>query len=69
MFYLESSQRDDSNEYTKHTIFNTKKKTILNYSKSAAMVFVFKRLKNEFETAVENEISVFEPLKFYRIWL
>ena len=27
----------------------------------------YKRLKNEFETAVVNETSVFEPLKFYCI--
>ena len=31
----------------------------------AAMVFFFKGLTNEFEIAVENEPSVFEPLKFY----
>ena len=28
---------------------------------------LFKGLKNEFETAVVNEPSVFEPLKFYCI--
>ena len=27
--------------------------------------FISKRLKNEVETAVVNESSVFEPLKFY----
>ena len=27
-----------------------------------------KGLKNEFETAVVNEPSVFEPLKFYKFW-
>ena len=27
-----------------------------------------KELKNEFETAVVNEPSVFEPLKFYCTW-
>ena len=42
-----------------------KKKITLNYPKSAARVFVSYGLKNEFETAVVNEPSVFEPLKFY----
>ena len=32
---------------------------------SAAMGFFPKELKNEFETAVVNEPSVFEPMKFY----
>ena len=31
------------------------------------MVFFPKGLKNEFETAMVNEPSVFEPLKFYCI--
>ena len=44
-----------------------KKKIILNYPKSAAMGFFFQGLKNEFETAMVNELSVFEPLKFYCI--
>ena len=41
------------------------KKNTLNYPKSAAMGFFSKGLKNEFETDVVNEPSVFEPLKFY----
>ena len=65
MFWLESPQRGDSNEYTHHTIFNIKKKITLIYPKSAAMGFCSKGLKNEFETAMVNEPSVFEPLKFY----
>ena len=32
---------------------------------SVAMGFFSYRLKNEFETAVVNEPSLFEPLKFY----
>ena len=48
---------------------NIKKKITLNYPKSAAMVFCSKRLKNQFETAVVNEPSVFEPPKFYYICL
>ena len=65
VFTSESPHRGDSNEYTQHIIFNIKKKIALNYSKSVAMVFVSKGLKNEFETVVINEPSVFEPLKFY----
>ena len=67
MFSLESPHRGDSYEYTQHTIFNMNKKNTLNYSKSAAMGFFSKGLKNEFETAVVNEPSVFELLKFYYI--
>ena len=32
---------------------------------SAEVEFFSKALKNEFETSVVNEPSVFEPLKFY----
>ena len=41
----------------------------LNYPKSAAMSLFSYGLKNEFETAVVNEPSVFEPLKFYCIYI
>ena len=41
-----------------------KKKITLNFPKSAATGLF---LRNEFETAVVNEPSVFEPLKFYCI--
>ena len=64
MYSLESPDRGDANEYTQYTIFNIKTKMNLNYSKSAALGFFSKGLKNEFETAVVNEPSVFEPLKF-----
>ena len=64
VFSLESPHRGDSNEYTQYTIFNMNKKNTLNYPKSAAMGFFSKGFKNEFETAVVNEPSVFEPLKF-----
>ena len=47
MFLLESRHRGDSNENTKYTIFNLKKKITLNYSKSAATVFFSKGLKND----------------------
>ena len=66
MFPLESPHPGDSNKNTKYTIFNIKKIT-LNYPKSATMGFFSNGLKNEFETAVVNESSVFEPLKFYCI--
>ena len=42
-----------------------KEKITLNYPRSAAMGFFSNRLKKEFETAVVNEPSVFEPLKVY----
>ena len=65
MFSLESPHRGDSNENTQYTIFNVNKMNTLNYPKSAAMGFFSKGLKNEFETAMVNEPSVFEPLKFF----
>ena len=67
MFSLESLYRGDSNEYTQYTIFNIERKIALNYPKSATMGFCSKELKNEFETVVVNEPSVFGPLKFYCI--
>ena len=69
MFSLDSPHRGDSNEYTQYTIFNMNKKNTLNYPKSAAMGFFSKGLKDEFERAVVNEPSVFEPLKFCCILL
>ena len=65
MFPLESPHRGDSNVYTKYTIFNINNKNTLNHTRSAAMGFFSRGLKNEFETAVVNEPSVFEPLKLY----
>ena len=65
VFSSESPHRGDSNEYTQYTIFNLNKKNTLNYPNPAAMEFFSKGLKNEFETAVVNEPSVFEPSKFY----
>ena len=40
-------------------------KMTLNYPKSAAKGSFSQGLKHEFETAMVNEPSVFEPLKFY----
>ena len=67
---LESPHRGDSNEYTQHAIIyiyiKRKSRLIIpNIIMSAAMGLFPKGLKNEFETAVVNEPSVFEPLKFY----
>ena len=67
MVSLESPHRGDYNEYTQFTIFYIKKKINLNYPKLAVVRFFLKGLENEFETAVVNEPSVFEPLKFYCI--
>ena len=67
MFSLESPHRGDSNEYTQYTIFNMNRQNTLNYPKSATTGFFSKGLKNEFETAVVNEPSVFEPLQVYCI--
>ena len=64
VFSLESPHRGNSNEYIQYTIFNILKKITLNYPKSAAMGFS-QGIKNKFETAMVNEPSVFEPLKFY----
>ena len=68
VFSLESPHRGDSNECTKYTIFNIKKKE--NHAKLSQICsyHIFsKGLKNEFETAVVNEPSMFKPLKFYCI--
>ena len=70
VFLLESPHRGDSIEYTQHTIINIIKKFILNYPKYdifCSYGMYSKGLKNEFETAIVNEPSVFEPLKFYCI--
>ena len=67
VFSLESPRRGDSYEYTQYTIFNIKQKINLIYPKSAAMWLCSKGLKNEFETAVVKEPSVFEPVKLYCI--
>ena len=67
MYSLESPHRGDSNEYTQHAIIKIKKIT-LNYPKYDNVLSygtVPYGLKNEFETAVVNEPSVFEPLKLY----
>ena len=67
MFSLESPQRGDSNEYTQYTSLQYKKENIPKLSQICNYGICSKGLKNEFETAVVNEPSVFEPLKFYCI--
>ena len=68
MFSLETPHHGDSNEYTQYTIFNIKKIT-LNIPISSYVFFFFKRdSRMNFETAVVNKPSVFEPLKVYCIW-
>ena len=49
--------------------YNKKAKSPPEYSKSAAMGVFSWGLKNEFEKAMVNEPSVFEPLKFYCIFV
>ena len=51
------------------SFLNVKKKIILNYPKICNYGLFSKGPKNEFEPAVVNEPSVFEPLKFYCIWM
>ena len=67
MFTLESPHGGDSNVYTQDTIFIIKKEYHIKLSRICRYESFSKGLKNEFETAVVNEPSVFEPLKFYCI--
>ena len=61
MFTLESPQRGDSNEYTRYTISQYKKENHPKLSQICNNGICSKGPKNEFETAVVNEPSVFEP--------
>ena len=68
--YLHRTHRGDSNENIQHTNINIKTKIILNYPKYNTVCSYGVSslgLKNEFETAMVNEPSMFEPLKFYCI--
>ena len=65
MFSLESPHRGDSNENTQYIIFYINKKKHPKLSQICSYGLFSKGLINEFETAVVNELSVFEPLKFY----
>ena len=66
VFTLESPHRGDSNKYTQNTIFSIRKKTTLNYPKSAPMELFSNVLKNEFETAMANEPPVFRATECLR---
>ena len=68
VFSLESPQRGDSNEYTEYTISQYKKENHLKLSHICNYRICSKGPKNEFETAVVNEPSLFEPLIFYCIF-
>ena len=67
MFSLESPPRGDSNEYTQYTIYQCKKENHPKSSQICNYGICSKGPKNEFETAVVNEPSEFEPLKFHCI--
>ena len=70
VFSLESPRRGDSNKHKQFTIINIKKKITLifpKYKNVCSHGIFSKGLEDEFETAVVNEPSVFEPLKFYCI--
>ena len=69
MFTLESPHRGDSNEYTQYTIFQYEKEAHLKSSQICSNGMFSKGLKNELERARVNEPSVFEPLKFYCIFI
>ena len=64
MFSLESPHRGDSNKYAQQTIFYIKRKKSSLTILSVLLWNFSKGLKNEFEAAVVDEPSVFEPLKF-----
>ena len=65
MFSLESPHRRDSNVCIQYTIIKMKKKIAFKYPKSAAMGFFSEGLKDEFQTAMVNQSSVFEPLNVF----
>ena len=69
VFSLELPHRGNSNEYTQYTIFNKKNENHPKLSKICSYRIFSKGLKNEFETAMVNEPSVFDPLKFYCVKL
>ena len=64
MFSLELPHRGHSNEYTQYTIFNIKRKIDKIISICSYGIFA-SGLKDEYQTAMVNEPSVIEPLKFY----
>ena len=74
VFSLELPHQGDSNEYAQYTIFNIKKGKSPKIIPNLQLGDFSQGLKNKFETAVVNQPSVFEQLKFYcihknTIWL
>ena len=65
VFSLESPHWGDSNKNTQYTVFNIKKENHTRLSQICSQGIFSYGLKNEFETAMVNEPSVFEPMKFY----
>ena len=63
VFSLESPHRGDSNKYIQYTILNIKKKNHPKLLEICSNEIFYK----DSRTAVVNEPSVFEPLKFYCI--
>ena len=69
MFSLESPHRGDSNEYTQYTISQYEKANNPKLSQICNYGICSKGPMNEFEPAVVNKPSVFEPLKFYCLYI
>ena len=67
MFSLESPHLDNSYVYTQYTIFNIKKEKSSEIFPNLQLLDFSKGLKDVFEIAMGNELSVFQPLKFYCI--
>ena len=65
VFSIESPQPGDSNEYTQYTISQYKKENHPKLSQICNYGICSKGTKKEFESAVVNEPSVFQPLKFF----
>ena len=69
VFSLKSPHQGDSYEYTQYTIFNMKKRKSPQIIHNLQLWNFSKGLKKEFEKAVLDMPSVFEPLKVYCILL
>ena len=69
MFSIEWPHRCHSNEYTQYTVYNIKKKNHTKLSQICSQGIFSLGFKNEIKTAVVDEPSVFEPLKFYSIYM
>ena len=68
MLSLELPQRGDSNGYTQNTVSQYKNENHPKLSQICKYGICSKGLKNEFEAAVVNDPSLFQPLRFYCIW-